>query len=99
MKAGFAAVHKYGMTIGGYRNFKPFDKSIPAEIALMIRRVYASKTGMKHTASVAPYTDFGNYYNEKVNTIRELDLTTGSNAKFNLTKSSTCCKSICEITG
>lgn len=59
MKAAITVVHKYGMTIGGYGNFKPFDKSTPAEIALMIQRMNAYKTGMKHNASIAAYTDFG----------------------------------------
>lgn len=80
------------------------SKITRAEIVLMIQRVYEYKTGMEHTASKAPYTNFGSYNKETVDAISllyELDLVTGSNVKFNLgnpTKSCKCDKNTCGIT-
>ena len=66
-KAEIAAAHKYGMIKGSDGNFKPSAKITRAKIALMIQRVYEYKTGMRYTASKAPYTDFGCCNKETVN--------------------------------
>ncbi|MFJ7936366.1 S-layer homology domain-containing protein [Sporosarcina sp. NPDC096371] len=97
-----AVAHKHGMIKGSDGNFKPSNKITRAQIELMFQRVYDYKTGMKYTASKAPYTDFGSYNKETVDAISmlyELDLATGSNGKFNPTTRAHAAKILVELLG
>ncbi|WP_342600196.1 S8 family serine peptidase [Psychrobacillus sp. FSL H8-0483] len=85
-KSEIAAAYKYGIIKGDNGNFKPADKVTRAQLALMIERAYAHKTGKQYKAStIAPFSDLGNYSPETINAISmlyELKVVTGFEGKF-----------------
>ncbi|MEK3978670.1 S8 family serine peptidase [Psychrobacillus sp. FSL K6-2836] len=86
-KSEIAAGYKYGIIKGDNGKFKPSEKVTRAQLALMIERAYAFKTGKKYTATkIAPFSDIAAYDEETINAISmlyELQVVDGSDGKFN----------------
>ncbi|QUG40575.1 S8 family serine peptidase [Psychrobacillus sp. INOP01] len=86
-KSEIAAGYKYGIIKGDNGKFKPSEKVTRAQLALMIERAYAFKTGKKYTATkIAPFSDIAAYDEETINAISmlyELQVVNGSDGKFN----------------
>lgn len=86
-KSEIAAGYKYGIIKGDNGKFKPSEKVTRAQLALMIERAYAFKTGNKYTATkIAPFSDIAAYDEETINAISmlyELQVVDGSDGKFN----------------
>ena len=85
-KAELAAAYKFGIIKGDRGKFKPSEKVTRAQLALMIERAYAAKTGKKYTATkIAPFSDIAKYDEETINAISmlyELQVVDGSDGKF-----------------
>lgn len=85
-QADINAAYKFGLIKGSEGKFLPSNQVTHAQIALMIERAYALKTGVKYKASgKAPFSDFGNYNAETVNAISmlyEQGIPTGDDGKF-----------------
>lgn len=85
-QADINAAYKFGLVKGSEGKFSPSNQVTHAQIALMIERTYALKTGVKYKASnKAPYSDIGNYNAETVNAISmlyEQGITLGEAGKF-----------------
>ena len=85
-KSEIAAGYKYGIIKGDNGKFKPSEKVTRAQLALMIERAYAFKTGKKYTATkIAPFSDIAAYDKETINAILmlfELQVVSGSDGKF-----------------
>lgn len=85
-QADISAAYKFGLVKGSEGKFSPSNQVTHAQIALMMERTYALKTGVKYKASnIAPYTDIGNYNAETVNAISmlyEQGITISESRKF-----------------
>ena len=85
-QADINAAYKFGLVKGSEGNFLPSNQVTHAQIALMIERAYALKTGVKYKAAdKAPFSDFGNYNVETVNAISmlyEQGIVIGESGKF-----------------
>ncbi|MEK5214629.1 S8 family serine peptidase [Psychrobacillus sp. FSL H8-0487] len=85
-KSEIAAGFKFGIIKGENGKFKPSEKVTRAQLALMIERAYASKTGKKYVATkIAPFSDIAAYDEETINAISmlyELQVVDGSDGKF-----------------
>jgi len=88
-----SAAYKYGLVKGTNGKFMPSKEVTRAQIALMVHRAIEFKAGKEFNASaLAPYTDFGAYDEDTVNSISvlyQLGIATGSNGKFSPSSSTT----------